>query len=304
MGPTGSGKTAIAVELVQQLPCEIISVDSALVYRGMNIGTAKPCAKILAIAPHRLLDICDPSEAYSAGRFREDALKAIDEIIAAGKIPLLVGGTMLYFRALQHGLSDLPRADAKVREEILEAAQASGWSVLHQRLQILDPLSAQRIHPHDAQRIQRALEIYYLSGKPATRHYTTPQQYVQSNYTMLNLAVLPENRQVLHQRLAERLQMMWQQGFINEVEELYQRGDLHAELPAMRAVGYRQVWQYLAGAYSYAEMQARALAATRQLAKRQLTWLRSWPDIKCFSMEQPNLVQQIINTIKTTLARR
>lgn len=288
MGPTASGKTQLAVELVQRFPCEIISVDSAMVYRGMDIGTAKPSADILKIAPHRLIDIRDPSEAYSAAQFRNDAMHEINHILARKKIPLLVGGTMLYFRALQQGLSDLPSADAALREKIRLAGEQQGWAVLHERLAQIDPIAAKRIHQNDTQRIQRALEVYELTGKNLTTWQQENQQ-ISPDYRMINLAIAPDDRAVLHARIAKRFHQMLQEGFVEEVEKLFARGDLSLNTPAIRSVGYRQVWEYLLGYYSYSEMEEKGIIATRQLAKRQLTWLRGWPDMKWFNSESKDV---------------
>lgn len=296
MGPTASGKTDLAVRIVQQLPCEIISVDSAMVYRSMDIGTAKPDAEILRIAPHRLLDIRDPAQNYSAGDFCTDALREIEDILGKGHIPLLVGGTMLYFHSLQNGIAKLPPAHPEIRQQLLQQAEQHGWQNLHQQLQTVDPIAAQRIHSNDPQRIQRALEIYLSTGKPMT-------QWIQEDsepslpYHILNLALIPEDRSKLQQKIAMRFHQMLQQGFLTEVEKLYQRGDLHPDLPSMRAVGYRQAWDHLAGKITVSEMQERAIIATRQLAKRQLTWLRSWKNIQFFSSENPPNLDKIISII-------
>jgi len=297
MGPTASGKTDLAVELVQRLPCDIISVDSAMVYRGMDIGTAKPTPDVLAIAPHRLLDICDPAEPYSAGQFRTDALHEIENILAKGRIPLLVGGTMLYFHTLQNGLSELPQADPIIREKILNEAKQFGWQYLHERLQKIDPVSAQRIHPNDPQRLQRALEVYEITGKNLTTLCKEDKRQTLP-YQLINLALAPADRDLLHQRIALRFQQMLDQGFITEVENLYRRGDLHADFPSIRAVGYRQAWDYLEGLLTVEEMQERAVIATRQLAKRQLTWLRSWQNVNWFDSEDPGKLNKILTIIK------
>jgi len=271
MGPTASGKTAAAVELVKHFRCEIISVDSALVYRGMNIGTAKPDIETLLAAPHRLIDIRDPAEPYSAGDFRRDAFAAIAEITAAGRVPLLVGGTMLYYQALTR-LDDLPEADPSLRTAIEARAAAEGWEQLHAELAETDPAAAERIHPNDAQRIGRALELIALTGQaqPAWED----ADFSVLPYSVLPLIWLPAERARLHAQIAQRLDAMFAEGFVEEVESLRQRGDLHADLPAIRAVGYRQVWSHLHGEYGLAEAKDRSLFATRQLAKRQLTWLR------------------------------
>jgi tRNA dimethylallyltransferase len=274
MGPTASGKTDLALALVERLPCEIISVDSALVYREMDIGTAKPDAATLARAPHRLINIIDPAESYSAARFRDDALREMAEITAAGRIPLLVGGTMLYFRALQQGLSPLPQGSAELRASIEAEAAALGWPALHQRLAMVDPESAARIHPNDPQRLSRALEVFELSGQPLSVLWRE-QEKSGFPYRAVKLAVAPAERSVLHERIALRFGMMLQRGLVEEVEALYRRGDLHPGLPSIRCVGYRQVWHYLAGEWDRQTMTERAIIATRQLAKRQFTWLRS-----------------------------
>ncbi len=288
MGPTAAGKTDLAIELSKVLPCELISVDSALVYRGMDIGTAKPSKAQLAEFPHRLIDILDPAQSYSAADFRSDALAAMAEITARGNIPLLVGGTMLYFKALLDGLADMPAADAAVRAQLEADAQAFGWQSLHDQLAVVDPVSAARIHPNDPQRLIRALEVYRVSGMSMTAH--RDQQTAQSTeaaasgrqqlpYTVANLAIAPADRKVLHQRIALRFEQMLDQGFLDEVLALRSRGDLHAGLPSIRAVGYRQVWDHLDGKLTREEMQERGIIATRQLAKRQFTWLRSWEDL-------------------------
>ena len=276
MGPTASGKTALAVSLVERFPLEIISVDSALVYRGMDIGTAKPDAATLARAPHHLLDIRDPAEAYSAAAFCDDALRLMRDIVARGKVPLLVGGTMLYFRALLNGLDDLPRADAQLRQQLEAEAARRGWPALHADLARLDPPTAARLAPNDAQRVGRALEIIQLTGQPMSALLDRVQTALP--YRVLQLALIPSDRAVLHQRIAARFDAMLGEGLIEEVKILRQLPGLTADLPAMRAVGYRQAWAYLNGEIDLNTMREQGLAATRQLAKRQLTWLRSWPD--------------------------
>jgi tRNA dimethylallyltransferase len=277
MGPTASGKTALAMELVKRLPCDIISVDSALVYRGMDIGTAKPTSDEQAKAPHRLLDLIDPSAAYSAADFRHDALREIESIVAEGRIPLLVGGTMLYYKALLEGLSPLPAADPAIRMAIEEDANAKGWDVLHAELQQIDPIAAARIHPNDPQRLSRALEVYRISGKSLTELTQTKGE--QLPYRTLQFAIAPSDRELLRQRIAERFHLMLSQGFEEEVRALYLRGDLHADLPSIRCVGYRQMWEYLAEQISHDEMVYRGIVATCQLAKRQMTWLRGWQNV-------------------------
>ena len=273
-GPTASGKTALAVELVKTGRFEIISVDSALVYRGMDIGSAKPDQATLDIAPHRLIDICEPTESYSAARFRDDALSAMDEIHAAGKIPLLVGGTMLYFRALQFGLSELPQSDPLIRERLEKLLRENGSEYLHGQLAKVDPQIVKRIHPNDPQRIMRALEVYEISGKPLSQlQASTGEQVI--DYDVKKFVVAPANREILHQRIALRFHQMMNQGFEEEVRELMKTPGMHADLPSMRSVGYRQMLMYLDGTYDRDEMIERGIIATRQLAKRQYTWLRA-----------------------------
>ncbi|MCC6134239.1 MAG: tRNA (adenosine(37)-N6)-dimethylallyltransferase MiaA [Candidatus Contendobacter sp.] len=274
MGPTASGKTALAVELVKRQPFAIISVDSALVYRGMTIGAAKPDAEALRIAPHRLIDFLDPSEAYSAGQFRHDALREIAAIQAMGRIPLLVGGTLLYFRALERGLAELPTADPAIRARLAAEFAEYGSPALHARLAQLDPVAAARIHPHDPQRIQRALEVRELTGRSLTELCAIPHNEPLP-FRIVKWIVAPTDRQALHERIAQRFQAMLDQGLIAEVAALRARGDLCPDLPSMRAVGYRQVWAYLDGKLDEATMIERAIIATRQFAKRQLTWLRA-----------------------------
>lgn len=284
IGPTAIGKTQLAVKLVQKLPCEIISVDSAMVYRGMDIGTAKPGRKILDEAPHRLIDILDPSHVYSAARFRKDALREMASIVAAGKIPLLVGGTMLYFQALEQGLTSLPAANPIVRLKLEEEAKEQGWPALHKRLREIDPLSAHRIHPHDPQRLQRALEVYELTGLSLSEHYMRGRAQ-RLPYRLTKIALIPADRELLRRRIADRFMQMMEQGLINEVETLYKRGDLNEDMPSIRAVGYRQVWGYLRGQLDYQTMTDKAIVATRQLAKRQITWLRSMHNVRRLTLE-------------------
>ncbi|MDO4627141.1 MAG: tRNA (adenosine(37)-N6)-dimethylallyltransferase MiaA [Pasteurellaceae bacterium] len=274
MGPTASGKTDLAIRLHQSLPVEVISVDSALIYKGMDIGTAKPDAKELAQTPHRLIDIIDPAQSYSAANFRQDALQEMHDIRAKGKIPLLVGGTMLYYKALLEGLSPLPQADEQLRQQIEQRALQQGWHTLHQELAKIDPISAQRINPNDSQRINRALEVFYLSGKSLTE--LNQQQGEPLDYDILQFAIAPQDRSILHQRIEMRFHKMLEQGFQQEVETLFARPDLHIDLPSIRCVGYRQMWEFLRGDYDYNEMIFRGICATRQLAKRQITWLRGW----------------------------
>lgn len=278
MGPTASGKTGLAVELVQKFPFEIISVDSALVYRGMDIGTAKPDAATLAKAPHHLINIIEPTEAYSAAHFRTDALKLMQEITARGRIPLLVGGTMLYFKALQGGLSNLPEADAEIRTRLEEEAKEQGWPSMHARLAEVDAETAARLQKTDAQRIQRALEVWEITGRPMSAIYKQSEGEVLP-YKLLKLALVPSDRSVLHERIAVRFKTMLEQGLVAEVHKLREQyPELKAELPSMRCVGYRQAWQYLDAEFNLPELMDKGVAATRQLAKRQLTWLRGMND--------------------------
>jgi tRNA dimethylallyltransferase len=300
MGPTASGKTARAIALARRLPFEIINVDSAQVYRGMDIGTAKPSAAALKDTPHRLIDIRDPWETYSAGAFCADASNAIREIISAGRIPLLVGGTMLYFQALQRGIAQLPAADPALRAELDERAARKGWPALHAELQALDPVAAARLKPTDAQRIQRALEVCLLTGMTITELHRATTPPLKVDY--LNIAIMPANRQILHRRIEDRLTLMLEAGFVAEVRALSQLANMSATVPAMRAVGYRQMWAHVAGELSLAEAARQAAAATRQLAKRQITWLRSWPELVTFDSLDENLEDQFDNLINVWLA--
>ncbi|WP_298442091.1 tRNA (adenosine(37)-N6)-dimethylallyltransferase MiaA [uncultured Ferrimonas sp.] len=277
MGPTASGKTDLAIALRQHLPVELISVDSALIYKQMDIGSAKPTAAELTQAPHRLIDILDPSESYSAADFVADAHREMAKIVADGKIPLLVGGTMLYFKALIEGLSPLPSADATIRAQIEAEAEQLGWQALHQQLAEVDPISAERIHPNDPQRLLRALEVYRISGKSMTE--LTKVKAPPSPYRYVQFAIAPSDRAVLHQRIEQRFLAMLQQPFEQEVHALMARGDLDTNLPSIRCVGYRQMWSYLSGEIDRDTMVAQGVAATRQLAKRQLTWLRGWGEL-------------------------
>ena len=289
MGPTASGKTSLAIQMAQQHNCELISVDSALIYRDMDVGTAKPTAEELALAPHRLIDILDPSESYSAADFRRDALAEIENIIARGKTPLLVGGTMMYFKALLEGLSPLPSADEAIRAQIFAEAECLGWEVLHRQLCEIDPVAGERIHPNDPQRLSRALEVFRITGKTMTE--LTQTKSAALPYDVVQFAIAPTDRKVLHDLIAKRFVMMLEQGFTQEVARLKARGDLHLDMPSMRCVGYRQCWQYLDNEYDHATMVEKATAATRQLAKRQLTWLRSWHDLQWLeSGDEKNLV--------------
>lgn len=295
-GPTATGKSDLALALYERLPVDIISVDSAMVYRGMNIGSAKPSPSVLARVPHALIDLVDPAEPYSAGRFVEDAGREIERSHAAGRIPLLVGGTMLYFRALSEGLADLPESDPAVRARLMDEAALMGWQAMHDRLKVIDPRSAVRIHPNDPQRILRALEVHLLTGRALSALIAERNRPVLSG-KVLKLALAPPPKDVLHERIAQRFEAMLAQGLVDEVRELWQRGDLNMSMPAMRAVGYRQIGDYLAGQTSLKEATERAIIATRQLAKRQMTWLRSEADLHWFDGDQPDLVTQVSRCI-------
>ncbi len=294
MGPTASGKTELAIFLTKHLPCDIISVDSAMVYRGMDIGTAKPAAEILAIAPHRLIDIRDPINNYSVAQFVEDAHAEIKTIHAAGRIPLLVGGTMLYFNSLIKGLSELPTANPAIRQTLNEQAEKIGWPAMHQQLTTIDPQAAQQIHPNDSQRVQRALEVYVASGRSITawRSETKVQRWL---YPTIKLILAPTERSILHENIAKRFNIMLEQGFIEEVERLFNRPDLNTSLPSMRCVGYRQVWNYLEGELTYTDLPEKAIIATRQLAKRQLTWLRTLDDATWFDNQLSDLNMKVLD---------
>ncbi len=294
MGPTASGKTGIAVALAERFPVRIISVDSAQVYRGMDIGTAKPDAGTLARAPHRLVDILDPAEAYSAARFCNDAVREIEAALAAGEWPLLVGGTMLYFRALEHGLADLPDADDTLRRAIEDEARQDGWEALHRQLQRIDPDSAARIHHNDAQRIQRALEVYRISGRPLSA-LQRERELPASRFRLVKWVLAPGDRAELNRRIAGRFEGMLAEGFIAEVEALRGRGDLGLNHPSIRAVGYRQVWQYLDGEFGRDALLERGIIATRQFAKRQMTWLRRETDATWLDPERDDAPGAIAN---------
>ena len=277
MGPTASGKTDLAISLLDHMPVELVNVDSAQIYRQMDIGTAKPDAETLNRAPHRLLSFCDPSDAYSAADFAIDAKKEIADIHNMGRIPLLVGGSMLYFKVLLEGLSDLPPADEAIRKSIQEQANKEGWASLHQQLQLIDPKTASRLHPNHSQRIQRALEVYKITGTPLSELQNQSDGGIENDYDVHQYALVMQNRALLHQRIEQRFIAMMDAGFADEVKALYQRGDLHADLPSIRAAGYRQLWDYFEGHYGLDEAVDKAITATRQLAKRQQTWLRNWP---------------------------
>ena len=306
MGPTASGKTDLAIELSKHLPCDIISVDSAMVYKNLDIGSAKPNQEILKKYPHRLINICEPSQVYSAAQFREDVILEIDKILSKNRLPLLVGGTMLYFKILQQGISDLPSADPKTREKLVKLAEQHGWEYLHDYLRKIDPKSAERIHPNDPQRMQRAIEVYELTGKSLSEHWSQERQdskqkeyQNKNNYRFINIA-LSLDRKILHQRIEQRFDQMLKMGFMAEVEKLYARRDLdiHQNLPAIKSAGYQQAWKYLMAEYDEDTMREKAVVATRQLAKRQITWLRSWPDLKFFDALDADLVQITENYIK------
>jgi tRNA dimethylallyltransferase len=299
MGPTASGKTGLAVELAEHFPLDLISVDSALVYRDMNIGTAKPDAETLARAPHRLIDIREPSESYSAAEFRHDALIEMSRIITAGRIPILVGGTMLYFHALTGGLADLPAADHALRKRLEQEASEVGWARMHRRLCELDPVAGERIHPNDPQRVQRALEVIELSGRKLSdlQREHKQQQEGHCGYRVLRLVVCPSPRQVLHERIELRFRQMLEQGFMDEVISLRERGDLERDMPSMRCVGYRQAWSYLEGEVGLEEMVQLSLAATRQLAKRQLTWLRQETGAMWYDLNVDSAQITVINEV-------
>jgi tRNA dimethylallyltransferase len=300
MGPTASGKTAAALAIARQMPVEIISVDSALVYREMDIGTAKPTAEELASAPHHLIDIIDPLESYSVMQFREDAIRLVAEIQARGRLPLLVGGTMMYFKGLVDGLDDLPTADALVRARIDEEAARIGWPGMHAKLRELDPVTADRLAPNDAQRINRALEIIELSGKPMSE-LLARREKTELPFELLSFALEPSDRSVLHQRIALRFDQMLGErdddGIVAEVARLRARGDLHLGLPSMRCVGYRQSWEYLDGLYDRATLRENGIVATRQLAKRQLTWLRAMPERIVVDCLAKDATDQLLGTL-------
>ncbi|NNM59484.1 MAG: tRNA (adenosine(37)-N6)-dimethylallyltransferase MiaA [Legionellales bacterium] len=303
MGPTASGKTQLAVDLSRNLSIEIISVDSALIYRQMNIGTAKPADLLLKTVPHHLIDIRDPTQSYSAAEFCADAGQCIHEIHARGNTPVLVGGTMLYYRSLWEGLAPLPPADALVRAQIDARAAKFGWQTLHDELSRIDPPSALRIHPNDPQRLQRALEVFYITGQ------TISQFFEQTNvtpppYNILKLALFPSDRAILHQRIEQRFDAMLKEGFLDEVKMLRERGDLHLDLPSIRTVGYRQAWLHLDGLYDAETMREKAIIATRQLAKRQLTWLRSFEAVEFLDSDSPTLAKEALYHINDFLSRK
>ena len=294
LGPTASGKSDLAMKLTSHLPVELVSVDSALVYRDMNIGTAKPDAEILRQYPHHLVDIRNPDEVYSAADFRSEVLTLMSAISERGNIPLLVGGTMLYFKVLIEGIASMPAADSAIREKIVREAETGGWQKVHQRLAEVDPESAARIHPNDPQRLQRALEIWELTGESMTQLHKKQQNLVSLPFSVCQLAIIPSDRADLHRIIAARFEQMIKDGFIEEVEHLREKYDLNAELPSIKSVGYRQVWQYLEGEVDRKVMQERAIIATRQLAKRQFTWLRGWSNLKEIPFPEVNEALKII----------
>lgn len=296
LGPTASGKSDLAMKLTSHLPVELVSVDSALVYRDMNIGTAKPDAEILRQYPHHLVDIRNPDEVYSAADFRSEVLTLMSAISERGNIPLLVGGTMLYFKVLIEGIASMPAADSAIREKIVREAKTGGWQKVHQRLAEVDPESAARIHPNDPQRLQRALEIWELTGESMTQLHKKQQNLVSLPFSVCQLAIIPSDRADLHRIIAARFEQMIKDGFIEEVEHLREKYDLNAELPSIKSVGYRQVWQYLEGEVDRKAMQERAIIATRQLAKRQFTWLRGWSNLKEIPFPEVNEALKIIQS--------
>ncbi|MGB2044326.1 MAG: tRNA (adenosine(37)-N6)-dimethylallyltransferase MiaA [Porticoccaceae bacterium] len=288
MGPTASGKTALAIELRKHLPVELINVDSAQVYRQLNIGSAKPDADMLAKAPHRLIDIRDPAQSYSAAEFLADARREMAEISASGRIPLLVGGSMMYFKVLLEGLSKLPEASPQIRDTLEQRAQQEGWPSLYAQLESVDPDTASRLHPNHSQRIQRALEVYLVTGEPMSALQTEAVGGLRRHYRFCQISLIPRNRKLLHKRIEKRFQAMMELGFAEEVATLYGRGDLHSKLPAIRSVGYRQLWDYCAGECSLEDAVEKGVIATRQLAKRQMTWLRNWPDAVEINIDNGN----------------
>ena len=300
MGPTASGKTHLALELARVLPCEIISVDSAMVYKGMDIGTAKPDRETLASVPHHLIDIIEPHETYSAARFRDDALVLMREITERERIPLLVGGTMLYFKALLEGLNDLPEADPMVRLIIDTMAQAGGWPAVHEKLASVDPETAARLDPNDSQRIQRALEIYYISGK-TMRDLLEKPKYVYFPYSAIKIALVPSDRAVLHQRIEQRFNQMLEKGLVEEVKRVVDDYGLDPSMPSLRCVGYRQAFQHINGETSREDLVSQGVAATRQLAKRQLTWLRALEEVTVFDGLGDEITDRILDYVRREL---
>jgi len=305
MGPTASGKTDLALKLVDQFPLELISVDSSLVYHNMDIGSAKPEPHILEKYPHRLINIRYADQPYSASEFRDDALKAMQDIWQAGKTPLLVGGTMMYFKVLMEGIADMPEADSTIRARLVDKALKEGWPAVHDDLKVIDPSAAERIHPNDSQRLQRALEVYELTGKTLSELQSSSVWggNREQDFTMLQMSLMTENRGLLHRRIEQRFKQMLDQGLVDEVKALKAAFPGQQNLPAMRAVGYRQVWQYLDGEFDEKSLMQRGMAATRQLAKRQITWLRSWTDLHSFDIESPDLYETISDQVSTYLSK-
>jgi len=301
MGPTASGKTALAMEVAAHRPVQLINVDSAQIYRGMDIGTGKPDTETLKQFPHELMDILDPTQAYSASDFRSDAITVIQRGLSEGKTPLLVGGTMLYFKVLRDGIATMPSADAATRQRILDHAEKEGWSGVHSWLADVDPDAAARIHPNDPQRLQRALEVYLVSGRTMSEFHRDEQQNGGNDnnlpFNLRFLAIVPEDRGELHERIAQRFQKMLDEGLVDEVRKLHNRGDLEEGLPSIKSVGYRQVWQYLEGQLDYDQMVERSIIATRQLAKRQLTWLRSWENMASLSGLQAQSTAEVLKYV-------
>ena len=297
MGPTATGKTELAIYLHEKINSEIISVDSAMVYRGLDIGTAKPDKSLLEIVPHRLIDICDPAEVYSAARFQQDAYTAVNEIHAKGKIPILVGGTGLYFRALEKGLDKLPVANYEIRRKIEKEAEKKGWQYMHEKLSVVDKKSAIKINQNDTQRIQRALEVYGITGCPMS-DLTAKEEKKVFPHPIKKIILYPDNRSLLHQRIEMRFIKMLNNGFVDEVESMYRRGDLTSDLPSMRLVGYRQIWKYLNNQFNYKEMQEHSIIATRQLAKRQITWCRTENNADYYDPYDSGTFSKILDNIK------
>ena len=299
MGPTASGKTDVAISLCKRFPLDIVSVDSALVYRGMDIGTGNPDATNRRQYPHRLMDIRDPSETYSASQFRADAIREMSDALMRGKTPVLVGGTMLYFKVLRDGLAAMPNASPQVRKQIEALATERGWETVHAELKKVDPESAARIHANDPQRLQRALEVFLLTGKSLTALHQENHDPAELPCRLCFVAIQPTDRAVLHNRIAERFRRMLSEGLIEEVRVLYERGDLNLSMSSMKSVGYRQVWQYLAGEFTHGEMIEKSIVATRQLAKRQLTWLRGWPALRPLGEPDKNSIDVVLKILET-----
>ena len=302
MGPTASGKTDLAISLVANTPCEIISVDSAMIYRGMDIGTAKPSDDVLATAPHHLINIRNPDESYSVAEFCKDANQLIDQIHARNRIPLFVGGTIMYFHSLHFGLNELPSANTELRDQMSTLAKQQGWETLHQKLAQVDPESAAKIHPNDAQRIQRALEVFELTGVKLSSYHAAKQS-VRTDISIINLGLFPEDRAQLHQHIEQRFDAMLEAGALNELKQLREKWNLSPQMPSMRCIGYRQLWMHIENEINYTDMRDQAVAATRQLAKRQLTWLRHYPEtnlIDPYTASTDSIRDQIIYQLQAT----